>query len=389
MIQMALALVLLVTSGLLLRALAGLRSTELGFNADHVLTSEISLSPATFKNRDIDATFYRPLLEKIEATPGVKAAAVIDMLPIQESGRNSDMHILGHSPDPPNQERLAETRLVTPSYFKALGIRLLRGRLVNEQDTADSGRQFSVVVNEAFVKKFFATGEDPIGKTIEGWFGKLLIVGVVGSVRQSIYQPPLAEVDGSIYQIPAQYQIEALSNMSLLVRTAVEPQAIVPSLRQVFHEVDPSLPFREPLTMRQVVADVLVLERLENWLFGTFAVLGVLLAVVGLYGLISHEVELSTRDIGVRMALGATSGAVLTTIYRRVGLMLFGGIIGGLAVTEAVQKVLSAIVVIHGTKNAGIIAMLASALFAVGIASVLPAARRAAKVDPMVALRDE
>ena len=388
-VQMALALVLLVTSGLLLRALTGLRSTELGFHPDHVLTSQISLSPANYRNRDIDATFYRPLLEKVQAMPGVKAAAVIDMVPIQESGRNADMHVVGHAPDPPNQERLAETRLVSPSYFKALGIPLIRGRLLDEQDTTDSGAQLSVVVNQAFVKKFFDAGEDPIGKNIEGWYGKLLIVGVVGSVRQNIYEPPLAEVDGSIYQMPAQYQLQTISNMSLLVSTAVEPQAIVPGLRQVFHELDPSLPFRPPLTMGQVVADVLVLERLENWLFGTFAALAVSLAVVGLYGLISHEVELSTRDIGVRIALGAPRGAVLAAIYRRVGLMLLGGIVGGLAITGAIQKVLSAIVVIHGAKDAGTIAMLASILFAVGIASVLPPARRAMKVDPMVALRYE
>ena len=387
-VQMGLALVLLVTAGLLLRVLAGLRSSELGFNPDHVLESQISLSPADYRNREINADFYRPLLEKVQAIPGVRAAGLIDMLPIQESGRNSDMHIVGHPPDPPNQERLAETRLVSPSYFKALGVPLIRGRLLNEEDTPDSGPDFSIVVNEAFVKKFFAEGEDPIGKYVEGWFGKLRIVGVVGSVRQDIYRPPMAEVDGSIYQVPAQYQIEAISNMSLLVSTSGETQSLIPSLRQVFHQLDPGLPFRRPLAMRQVVADVLVLERLENWLFGTFAALAVSLAIVGLYGLISHEVELSTRDIGVRMALGATRGAVLVSIYRRVGLMLLGGIVCGLAVTDAVQKVLSAIVVIHA-KDAGIIAALASVLFAVGIASVLPPVRRAAKIDPMVALRYE
>ena len=387
-VQMALALVLLVTSGLLLRVLAGLRSTELGFSPDRVLTSQINLSPANYKNRDINASFYQPLLEKVQSIPGVKAAAVIDMLPIQESGRNADMHIAGHPSDPPNQERLAETRIVSPSYFKALGVQLIRGRLLNEHDTAASGPDFSVVVNDMFVKKFFAPNEDPIGQYIEGWVGRELIVGVVSSIRQNIYQPPLAEVDASIYQIPAQYQIEALSNMSLLVRTAVAPQSIVPSLHQVFHQLDPSLPFREPLTMRHVVADVLVLERLENWLFGTFAALAVLLAIVGLYGLISHEVELSTRDIGVRMALGASRGAMLKAIYGRVGIMLLGGIVAGLAVTEAVQKVISAIVVVHA-KDASIIAGLASLLFFVGITAVLPPARRAAKVDPMVALRYE
>jgi hypothetical protein len=298
------------------------------------------------------------------------------------------MHIVGHPPDPPKQERLAETRLVSPGYFQALGLSLIRGRLLDERLDIPTS-QSVVVVNEAFVRKFFSPGEDPVGKYVEGWINKLMIVGVVSSVRQKIYEPAMAEMDASIYQLPPADQLEAIPNMSLVVRTGIEPQSLVPALRHIFHELDPGLPFREPLTMRMVVADVLVLERLKNWLFGTFAALAVLLAVVGLYGLISHEVELSTRDIGVRMALGATRGAVWAAVYRRVGLMLGGGIVGGLALTGAVQKLLSAVVVIHGAKDAEIIALLATVLFAAGIASVLPPARRAASVDPMVALRYE
>src|SRR5262249_6020691 len=157
---------------------------------------------------------------------------------------------------------------------------------------------------------------------------------------------------------PPEEQLQAIPNMSLIVRTNVEAGSIVSNLRGLFHELDPSLPFREPLTMKQVVADVLVLERLENWLFGSFAVLAVLLAVVGLYGLISHEVELSTRDIGLRMAMGATRVAVLGDIYRRVGLMLLGGILTGLLITAAVQKLMFAVVTIHGSKDAVVIAAL-------------------------------
>src|SRR5207302_11453699 len=118
--QVALALVLLVTSGLLLRALASLRGTDLGFDPDRLLTSEIDLSPATYERRDVIAGFYRPLLEKVHGMPGVKAAGLIQVLPIHNWGWNSDMHVVGHPPDPPNQERLAESRFVSPSYFKAL-----------------------------------------------------------------------------------------------------------------------------------------------------------------------------------------------------------------------------------------------------------------------------
>ena len=386
--QMALALVLLVTSGLLLRALASLRGTDLGFDPDRLLTSEIDLSPATYERRDVIASFYRPLLEKVHGMPGVKAAGLIQVLPIHNWGWNSDMHVVGHPPDPPNQERLAESRFVSPSYFNALGISLVRGRRLDEQlDTRTS--QPVVVVNEAFVKKFFSEGEDPIGKYVEGWIGKLRIVGVVRSIRQNIYQPAMAEMDFSIYQIPPQDQWQVISETSLLVRTAVEPESIVSSLRRVFHELDPGLPFREPLTMRQVVTDVLVLERLENWLLGTFAAMAASLAVVGLYGLVSHEVELSTRDIGVRMALGATRITVLGSVYRRVALMLAVGVLAGLLLTEAARKLISAIVTINAAKDFGVIFALATALFLAGILSVLVPARRAASVDPMVALRYE
>ena len=387
-VQMALALVLLITSGVLLRVLAGLRGTDLGFSPDHLISSEIDLSAATYEGRDAFADFYRPLLENLQALHGVKAAGLIQVLPIQNWGWNSDIHVVGHPPDPPNQERLAETRFVSPSYFATMGISLIRGRLLDASiDTRTS--QTVVVVNEAFVKKFFAPNEDPIGQYVEGWIGKTPIVGIVRSIRQNVYEEPLAEMDCSIAQIPAKDLMQAVSSMSLIVQTTGGPQSVVGDLRRVYHNLDPGLPLREPLTMRQVVADVLVLERLENWLFGLFAGLAVLLAIVGLYGAISHEVELSTREIGVRIALGATRGTVFVSIYHRVGLMLSGGVILGLLLSAAVTKLISAMVPLEAQKDVGVIFGLAIGLFGVGVLAVLSPACRAARVDPMVALRYE
>jgi predicted permease len=307
--QVALALMLVVTSGLLLRTLSGLRSTDLGFSSDHLLTTEINLSRGTYEGHDTVTSFYQPLLERMKATPGVQSAGMIQILPIQTWGWNSDVHITGHPPNPPNQERLAEYRVATPGYFQAFGIQLVRGRIFDEgMDTPSSPAV--VVVNEAFVKKFFADGEDPIGKHIDD-DQKTTIIGVVRSVRQDIYQPPLAEMVFPVSQVPLKDSYSYLSSMQLVVRTSGEPETVIPSLRRIFHEVDPGMPFRQPQTMREIVADVLTFERLENWLFGAFAALAVLLALVGLYGLVSHEVELSTRDIGLRMALGATRLGVL------------------------------------------------------------------------------
>jgi predicted permease len=385
--QIAMALMLVVVSGLLLRSLAGLLNTDLGFTPKGLLTVEIDLSKGSYENRDVMANFYQPLLERVRAIPGVKDAGLIQTLPVQGSGTNSDVHIAGHPPDPPNQERLAELRFLTPGYFQAMGISLVRGRMLDEKiDTTTSPAV--AVVNEAFVKKFFSRDEDPIGQHIE-WDSKMTIVGVVRSVRQDIYEPPKAEMDFTVAQVPAKYSQEWLSTMQLVIRVSGDPETVIPDLRRAFHDIDPGLPFQQPLTMRDVVDDTLVFERLENWLFGTFAAFAVLLAIVGLYGLISHEVELSTHDIGVRLALGSTRQAVLAAIYRRVGLMLLSGVTAGLIMTWAARKLVASMIVIDAGKDAGVIVGLAAGLLAAGLLAVLIPARRAASVDPMVALRYE
>jgi len=382
-----LALVLVVVSGLLLRELAGLRGTDLGFNPNGLLAVEIDLSAGRYENRDVVTNFYRPLLDRVHGIPGIKEAGLIQMLPIQDSWNNSDIHIVGHPPNPPNEERIAEHRILTPGYFQALGISLVRGRMLDEKiDTPTSPPV--VVVNEAFVKKFFSKDEDPIGQHIDDK-QKTTIVGVVRSVRQVIYQPPMAEMDVAVSQVAAKGSWEQLGTMQLVVRASGEPETVIPGLRRTFHELDPGLPFRQPLTMRDVVADALVFERLENWLFGTFAAFAVLLAIVGLYGLISYEVELSTHDIGVRVALGSTRLGVLVAIYRRVGLMLLSGVTVGLVMTWAARKLVASMVVIQVGKDAGVIVGLAGGLLAAGLLAVLIPAKRAASVDPMVALRYE
>lgn len=385
--QIALALVLLVTSGLLLKVLAGLRSTDLGFTTDNLITEEIVLSQGAYQGRDVVTGFYNPLLEKLKTMPGIKNAGLIQIIPIKNWGWNSDIQIVGKPPAPQGQETLAEYRAVTPGYFKAMGIELVRGRLT---DPALDNRTTNpvIVVNEAFVKKFFAPGEDPIGQHIAD-DDKTTIVGVVKNVRQNIYAPSLAEMDFALSQVKEKDAFSALSSMELVVRTSGDPAMVTGSLRQAVRDVDPGVPFRQPETMRDVIAEVLIFERLENWLFGTFAALAILLAIVGLYGLISHEVELSTRDIGVRMALGATRLQVLTNIYRRVGILLAIGLFSGLITTIAVQKLLAALIVVNLSRDVFTIAALAAGLGLFGFLAAFLPARRAASTEPMAALRYE
>ena len=380
-------MILLVTAGLLLRMLSGLQKTELGFETEGALAMDVSLPSGSYAQRDPRLTFYEPVLEKIRAIPGVQSAGLIQLLPIQGYGWNSDIQIVGQPPPPPNQERLAEDRYVDTGYFQAMGIKLLRGRMIDPKIDSPQSQQIAVV-NDAFVKKFFPNGEDPIGKQIAQDTPQT-IVGVVSSVRQNIYTPPMAEIDYPISELPDKDAEVLLANMTLVVRSRLPAESLVPSLRRAFHDVDPSVPIAQPETMQEVIADVLTLERLENWLFGSFAALALLLSAVGIYGLIAHEVELSTRDIGVRMALGSSRAKVLELIYKRVGWMMGTGVAVGLVGTLAAKKLIASVVEIQAQQDAPIIAGLVAGLIAAGLIAAWFPARRAAGIEPMTALRSE
>jgi hypothetical protein len=309
------------------------------------------------------------------------------VVPIQNWGWNSDTHIAGHPPNPPNEERLAEIRFVTPGYYAAFGDRLLRGRLPDpSRDTPNSQRV--TVVNEAFVKKFIRPGDDPIGKVIDS-DDKVTIIGLVRDIRQSIYDQPLAEMDWPISQIPRDMELIVVGNMHLVLQTAGKPDSVIPELRAIFHQLDPTLPFRTPESMTSVIASALTFERLENWLFASFAGLAVLLSLVGLYGLISHEVEASTRDIGVRMALGATRPRIFAMVYSRVGFMLAVGLACGLFATWALRTIIRAVLTLNWQRDAGAIAGVAALFAAIALLSAFIPARRATTVEPMESLRTE
>ena len=219
--QVALALALLVVSGLLLHMLGGLRNAELGFSQDRILTAEVDLSPGRYEGRDVVANFYQPLIEKIRAIPGVRAAGTILLLPIQTYGWNSDVHVTGTPPAPLNVEQLAEFRMVSPGYYDVFQDRLVKGRLLDPGlDTPTSHPV--IVVNEAFVKKFIPEGRDPIGMQFDGHDHEI-IVGVVKNIRQNIYEPPLAETDYPISQVKLADSMNFLGSMEIVIRTSGDP----------------------------------------------------------------------------------------------------------------------------------------------------------------------
>ncbi len=390
--QVALSLVLLVVSGLLLKNLQSLLKTNLGFDAKAILATEIDLSPGSYVGRDPLVTFYQPLLERISHLPGVQGAGLINVLPIQNFGSNSDVHIAGQPPYPSNLEMLAESRLTSHGYFDVMGIKLVRGRMLSQAlDTPDHPAG-SIVVNEAFRRKFFSGGGDPVGAHLDDNDKTELKTGIVGTVtdvRQDLNQPPMAEMDWLIDEINPKDRLGNLSNMVLVVRSDKDLNALVPSLRNAFHEVDPTVPFQIPTTMTDVVNETLVFERMESWLFGVFAGFALLLAVIGLYGLINHEVELRTRDIGIRMALGSTRGVVLAQILRRVAVLMAVGVAIGWILAFALRKVLATVVVMHAAHDLALLAGLTFTLILVGLLASIAPARRAATLDPMQALRSE
>jgi putative ABC transport system permease protein len=387
-VQVSLALVLLITSGLVFRELARLQQADFGFDPSHILTAEVDLSPGTYEKTDVFTSFFHPMLERAASIPGVRAAGLIQVLPIQNWGWNSDIQIVGQPPAPPNQERLAEYRMVTSGYFPAFGVRLLRGRFLDEKiDTPNSQRV--MVVNQRFVDRFIPPALDPIGQAILDGDDKVVIVGVVSNIRQSVFQPALAEMDMPLYQIPPNLRNQYISSMQLVLATANAPQTIIPDLRRLFGDLDRTLPFRAPQSMDEVVASALTFERLENWAFGSFAALALMLALIGLYGLISHEVELARRDMGIRIALGASRGRMFRLVYSRVGAMLAIGVAGGVLATFAARKLIATVVPLHSGRDAETITALIAIFAAVSLAAAFLPAHRAATVDPMASLRAE
>jgi predicted permease len=390
--QVALTLVLLAVSGLLIRMVMRYSHADLGFDPAQILTAGINLSPDRYQGRDEIADFYQPLFNRVAQIPGVRAVGVISILPIQNWGSNSDIHIAGQPPYPPNQEMLAEGRMVSLGYFDVFGIPLRRGRMLSPGLDRPGNPSSPVVVNERFQSKFLPNGPDAVGQRMDdadketNW---TRIVGVTGNVRQDIYQPPLAERDWLIDAVPVAERAANISSMSLVMRVDGDPMSIVSALRSAIHEIDPTVPFKTPLTMIDVVSETLAFERMESWLFGIFAALALVLALVGLYGLISHEVEQSRRDIGVRMALGATRNRILGMVLQRVALMLAMGTAVGLVLTFFARRLIGIVIYFEAEKEAGGFLLVALLLVVAGLLAALIPAARAASVEPVQALRSE
>lgn len=390
--QVALTLVLLVVAGLLIRVVTRYQHEDLGFDPQHILAVDLHIAPSRYEGRDPVSGFFNPLVDRVRQIPGVRAAGLIDMLPIESWGSNTEVHIAGQPPTPKNVEVLAEVRMVSPGYYEVFGIPLRAGRALSASLDGPDNKAGTVLVNQAFVSEFLPSGfpgatphVDDHDKAEE----KTAIVGVTGSVRQDLRQPALAEMDTLLDEVPIKDRALTMSTMVLVVRSAGDPKALIPALTNALREIDPTVPLADPRTLSDAIADELAFERMEGWLFEIFAALGLVLALVGLYGLVSHEVELSMRDIGVRMALGASRDRILGMILRRVTWMVGAGAVAGLLLTMFARKTIGMVIYFDTQKEVGGFLLLALGLLLAGLVAALIPAARAASIDPMRALRAE
>ena len=387
-VQVALSLMLLVCSGLLLLGLREMLQTNVGFNPKNLLTLEVDIPSGDYKSTSFVQGLVQPLETRVQQIPGVTAVGSNDLLPVRQNGSNSDIALVGKPEDPIDKQRLTEMRFVTPGYFAAMQLPILKGRDFTSQDAAKT--QQVAIVNDAWVKEFLNRNEDPLAQAFKGdaGDGNTAIVGVARSGRQDLFDSATAEADFPLAQMPQEW-LAFIPQFYLFVRTSVPPASIIPQLRSALHEVAPNVAFRTPETMEQVLSDAVVTNRMLSWLFGLFAAIAALLTAIGIYGLLSQEVASRTRDIGVRMALGATRVGVAQLVLSRVGVLLIVGIGAGLTGVFLIRRILIAVLTVQFHQDIWAIVAIAVALGAIGLLSAVIPARRAASIDPMQALRSE
>jgi putative ABC transport system permease protein len=384
--EVALAVVMLCGAGLLVRSLIALQGVELGFRPDHLLTMQVSLPPQEYPAQRSIA-FYDGLLARVRAIPGVREASAVYDLPI-ESGFSiwsiliDDMGMRSVA-DAPS----AMPQMVTPSYFAAMGIPLVRGRTFTERDR--EGAPLVAVINETMARQLWK-GADPIGHTLgmlNEKMPKATIVGVVKDVRQGGFE---RDVPPTMYFPHAQSYRSAYtspSSMSLVVRTAGDPLALGNAVRGVVRAMDANVPVTRIRSMEQVVAGSVAGRRFTTTLLSGFAALALLLAGIGIYGVIAYAVSQRTFEIGLRVALGASRASVVSLMLGQGVRLAAIGLAIGVAGALALARLIASLLVGVGTADVPTYAGVAVALGGVAmLASWIPA-RRAARVQPVEAMR--
>jgi putative ABC transport system permease protein len=386
--ELALAVMLLVGAGLLMRSFIKLQAVDPGFKVDPALTFDLTLPDARYKEMEQQIAFYDQLLPRLRGLPGVQAASAVMGLPLAGLDFIISFEVAGRPPVPPAQQPAMQVRVATPEYFSTLGIPLKRGRMFTEDDRLQSPKV--VLITEAAAKQYFPS-EDPIGKTIKlGWGrgpGKPRaggeVVGIVGDIKaEGLDEPNPPQIYMPLRQWPVSF-------MTVVLKTSVPPTSLTEAARAQVAAIDPNLPLSNIGTLDAIVAKSISQQRFYMTLLSVFAAVALVLAAIGIFGVLSYAVSQRTREIGIRMALGAQERTVIGLVVRQAMALVAAGVVAGtllaLYLSQTMTKMLFSVRPTDPATFVSVAAVLAGVAL---LASYLPA-RRATRVDPIVALRSE
>lgn len=383
-VEIVCSIVLLVGFGLLARALWRIQAVDPGFRVDHVLTLRTSLPMPEYETPEKREPFYRHVLDETRRLPGVKGAAYTSFLPIVMGGGIWPVEIQGHPEDVANR-RTASLRFVTPGFFATMGIRLMAGRDVRQTDAHTA--PYVAIVSQSFVQRYWPN-ENPLGRHIDIGNHDRMVIGIVGNIRNRGLERPS---EPQVYL--AWQQSDDVSPWyapkDLVVRTSGDPMSLMPSLRRIIREADPTQPISDVQTLGEIVEDDTAPRRVQLCVLGAFGAIAVLLAAVGIHGLLAFAVSSRTQEIGVRIALGARSSDIMNMTLGDGFKLAAIGIVIGMAVAYETGRVLQS--ALAGLKPSDPATLVAAVLvcFAMTLAGSLLPALRAMRVDPTTAMRAE
>ncbi len=387
--EVALAITLLTGAGLLIRSFARLQGVDPGFDPSHVLTFDLSLPQSKYPSDTAQRAFFDAVLPRIAQVPGVRSVGATSVMPFSGSWSTGSFNVEGYTPAPNANNPWGDIRVVSPGFLETLRVPLIRGRTLSEQDRRDG--QPVAVVDEEFVRRFYAPGVDPIGKRM--WFGSstpndstkyVNIVGVVGHTKHEGL-----DADARVQVYFSYRQADGVNSLTVAARAAGDPMRAVGAIRAAVQSVDPDQPMARVRSLDEMVEASMGQRRLSMLLLGVFAGLALLLASVGIYGVMSYSVTQRTREMGVRIAVGAARGNVLALVLRQGMTLTFVGVAIGLAGAFGLTRFMaSQLYGIRATDPPTFIAVALLLTSVAALATLIPA-WRATRVDPVEALRQE
>lgn len=379
-VEVALALVLLVGAGLMTRSFSRLLEVNPGFDPSNVITAQVMLPASKYPERHQRVQFFEAVVARLRGTPGVEAASAVSNLPMQSVGVTFVLPFnVEGQPPPENEDPRADVRMASPGFFETLRVPLRQGRFLDERDTADSPR--TMVINETMARRYFPDS-DPIGQVIENPHGRAEVVGVVADIR---YQGLDSEPKKQVYEPLSQ---NSVNSMALVARTERDASRLAGTLQREIWAVDAQQPIYDLSTLDQLLARAVFLPRLSTTLLSAFAICALLLAALGIYGVLSYTVTQRTREIGLRTALGAESGRTIALVVGNSMLLIAVGVATGLLAAGILARSMAGVLFGISPFDAVSFTVAAVVLIGAGLAASLIPARRAALVDPMVALRN-